>query len=217
LDATAQKRLRVIQELTELGSGFKLAIRDLEIRGAGNLLGAEQHGQIAAVGFDLYCQLLEQAVRELSGEAVTEDVDPVVTVEAEAFIPEEYVADVHQRLALYKRLAALRDEAKLEEIRAELLDRFGPVPNPVRHLLEVVDLRILARRLGIEKLEAVGEKALVTFAPSTSVPPERLLALIRGARGKIRMIRDYLLESALPRGGWGVVHQALRELLERLA
>ena len=216
LDTTAQKRLRVIQELTELGSGFKIAIRDLEIRGAGNLLGAEQHGQIAAVGFDLYCQLLEQAVRELRGEEITEDVDPIVTIEAEAFIPEEYVGDVHERLSLYKRLAALRHAAECEEVRAELLDRFGPLPSPVRQLLEVVELRVVARHLGIEKLEAIGQKVLITFAPSTPVPPERLLVLIRQERGRIRLVRDFLLEAPLPGGGWGAVHGALRELLERL-
>ncbi len=216
LDTTAQKRLRVIQELTELGSGFKIAIRDLEIRGAGNLLGAEQHGQIAAVGFDLYCQLLEQAVREFKGEAVKDEVDPIVTVEAEAFIPEEYVGDVHERLALYKRLAALHQDAEVEEVRAELSDRFGPLPSPVRQLLEVVELRILARHLGIAKVEAIGQKALITFAPSTPVPPDRLLTLIRQGRGRTRLVRDYLLEAPLPGGGWGAVHGALRDLLERL-
>ena len=216
LDTVAQKRLRVIQELTELGSGFKIAVRDLEIRGAGNLLGAEQHGYIAAVGFDLYCQLLEQAVRELRGEEVTEEVDPVVTVEVEAFIPEEYVEDVRERLSLYKRLAALQKETELEELRRELLDRFGPLPSPVRQLLEVVELRILARQLGIEKLEAIGEKVLITFAPRTPVPPERLLTLIRQERGRIRLVRDFLLEAPVPRGGWGTVHRAVRDLLLRL-
>ena len=216
LDTTAQKRLRVIQELTELGSGFKVAIRDLEIRGAGNLLGAEQHGHIAAVGFDLYSQLLEQAVRELRGEPVQEEVDPVVTVEAEAFIPEEYVSDVRERLSLYKRLVALKDEAELEDVRGELLDRFGPLPTPVRHLLEVVELRIPARRLQIEKIEAIGEKALILFAPSTPVLPERLLGLIRQERGRLRMVRDFLLEARMPRGGWGAVHGAVRDLLSRL-
>ena len=107
LDETAQRRLQVIEELTELGAGFKLALRDLEIRGAGNLLGAQQHGHIAAVGFDLYTKLLEEAVRELRGEAATAEVDPTITVEVEALLPEAYVPEENQRLALYKRLAEL--------------------------------------------------------------------------------------------------------------
>jgi transcription-repair coupling factor (superfamily II helicase) len=104
LDETAQRRLRVIEELTELGAGFKLALRDLEIRGAGNLLGAQQHGHIAAVGFDLYTKLLEEAVRELRGAAPAAEVDPTVTVEVEALLPEAYVPEESQRLALYQRL-----------------------------------------------------------------------------------------------------------------
>src|SRR5262249_37646167 len=128
VDEAAAKRLRVLQELTGLGSGLKAALRDLEIRGAGNLLGAEQHGQIEAVGFDLYMKLLDQSVRELRGEPVEEELDPVVTVDAAAYLPEHYVAEAGQRLALYKRLAGIRGDAELAEVRAELADPFAPLP-----------------------------------------------------------------------------------------
>ena len=128
VDETAQRRLRVIEELTELGAGFKLALRDLEIRGAGNLLGAEQHGHIAAVGFDLYTKLLEEAVRELEGEPAAPGIDPTVTVEAEALLPEDYVPEVNQRLAFYSRLGDVAGDEAIEEIRDEIADRFGPLP-----------------------------------------------------------------------------------------
>ncbi len=216
IDETAQKRLRVIQEMTELGSGFRLALRDLEIRGAGNLLGAQQHGHIAAVGFDLYSKLLAEAVRELTGEATEEAPEPVVIVEVEARLPESYVPEVSQRLALYKRLAAAARAEEVAEIRAELRDRFGPLPAPVTQLLEVVELRTLARRLGIERLEAVGGRAVVTFAPSTPVSPERLLGVISAEAGRLRLRKEFVVEAPIPRGPWPAVRQALRELLQSL-
>ncbi|MBI2555712.1 MAG: transcription-repair coupling factor [Candidatus Rokubacteria bacterium] len=216
VDDTAQKRLRVIQELTELGSGFRLALRDLEIRGAGNLLGAQQHGHIAAVGFDLYSKLLAEAVRELTGETVEEAPEPVVTVEVEALLPESYVPDVSQRLALYKRLAGLTRAEEVAEIHAELRDRFGPLPPPVVHLLEIVELRAAARALGIERLEAVGGRAVVTFAPSTPVAPERLVRAVSTEPGRLRLRKEFVVEAPIPRGPWPAVRQALGELLGSL-
>ncbi|MBI4590640.1 MAG: transcription-repair coupling factor [Candidatus Rokubacteria bacterium] len=213
IDETAQKRLRVIQELTELGSGFRLALRDLEIRGAGNLLGPEQHGHIAAVGFDLYSKLLAEAVRELKGEPAEAALEPVVTVEVEALLPETYVREVTQRLALYKRLAGVTRMEEIAEIRAELRDRFGPLLPPVEHLLEVIEIRALARQLGIERVEAVGGRALLTFAPSTPVSPERLIRAIREAPGRLRLKKEFVVEAPIPREPWPLVRKALGELL----
>ena len=216
IDETAQKRLKVLQELTELGSGFKLALRDLEIRGAGNLLGPEQHGHIAAVGFDLYAKLLAEAVRELKGEPAEPALDPAITVEVEAYLPETYVPEVNQRLALYKRLAGLADPAGIEEVRAELLDRFGPLPPPVERLLEIVALRVEARALGIEKLEARGGRAVLTFVPSTPVAPKQMVRMIAQSQGRLRFREEFVLEAAVPAGPWPAVRQALAALLERL-
>jgi transcription-repair coupling factor (superfamily II helicase) len=215
IDEAAQKRLQVIQELNELGSGFRLALRDLEIRGAGNLLGAEQHGHIAAVGFDLYMKLLAEAVREFRGEPAEAAPDPVVTVEVEAFLPEGYVPEVNQRLGLYKRLAGLSRKEEIGEIRLELLDRFGELPPPAERLLEVVELRIAARALGVEKVEAAGGKALITFAPSTQVSPERLLQIIREGEGAVRLKKEFVVEASIPSGPWLAVHEALVKLLGR--
>ncbi len=217
VDDTAAKRLRVIQELTELGSGLKVALRDLEIRGAGNLLGAEQHGQIEAVGFDLYLKLLDQAVRELKGEPVEEELDPVVTVEAAAYLAEAYVPEPAQRLALYKRLAGIRTLAEVEEVRTELTDRFGPLPVPARQLLDVVALRVSAKALRIEKLEAREGRARLTFAPGTPVTPARLVALLRAHPKRVRLLREFVLEATVPAASWAETYAALRRLLEEVA
>ncbi len=217
VDEQAQRRLRVLQELTELGSGFKLALRDLEIRGAGNLLGAEQHGHIAAVGYDLYVKLLAEAVRELKGEAADTSVDPVVNVDVEAYLPEHYVPEVNQRLALYKRLTAAAAPAELDDLRLELEDRYGPMPSAVQQLLEVVAIRIAARPLGIEKVEAGTGVAVVTFSRVTRVSPEQLVHAIRESRGRLRMRGEFTLEATIPRGDWPVTREALMTLFAQLA
>ncbi|MBI1847222.1 MAG: transcription-repair coupling factor [Candidatus Rokubacteria bacterium] len=217
VDEQAQKRLRVLQELTELGSGFKLALRDLEIRGAGNLLGAEQHGHIAAVGFDLYSKLLAEAVRELKGEPLRPTVEPVISVNVEGFLPDEYVPEVNQRLAIYKRLGAAGDDAEIRDIRAELEDRFGPLPAEAETLLDIVRIRAAARALGVERVEAGGGKALITFARSTPVPPERVVSVLRESLGRITMKREYTLEAAIPSGSWAVVREGVLGLLARFA
>jgi transcription-repair coupling factor (superfamily II helicase) len=216
VDEQAQKRLRVLQELTELGSGFKLALRDLEIRGAGNLLGAQQHGHIAAVGYDLYSKLLAEAVRELSGQPSTATVEPQVSAPVEGFLPEDYVPEVNQRLALYKRLAGTADEEALADIRAELADRFGPLPPEAEQLVDVVRIRLAARRLSIEKVEIGEARALLTFAATTPVPPGQLLAAIRDSKGRLKMKRDFVLEATIARGDWPRVRESVLAVLETL-
>ncbi len=217
LDETAQRRLRVIEDMTELGAGFRLAMRDLEIRGSGNLLGAEQHGHIAAVGFDLYTKLLAEAVRELKGEPAGTTVDPVITVGVEALLPDAYILEVNQRLAIYQRLTDLDGDDAITEMRLELTDRFGPPPPSVEALLDVVGLRALARRLHAERVEAGGGRALVTFAPSTPVTPERILTVIGRAGSGVRMRKEFMLEAHIPAGPWPAVRDALRALLGSLA
>ncbi len=216
LDETAQRRLRVIEEMTELGAGFRLAMRDLEIRGSGNLLGAAQHGHIAAVGFDLYTKLLGETVRELKGEPAAAHIDPVISADVEALLPESYVPEVNQRLALYKRLAEIEVAEDVAPMRAEVADRFGPPPPAVETLLDVVALRVLARALGVERIEARGGRAVFTFAPSTPVAPERILAVIAKSRGRMALKKEYTLEASVPREPWPAVRDALRAILESL-
>ncbi len=218
VDEQAQRRLRVLQELTELGSGFKLALRDLEIRGAGNLLGPEQHGHIAAVGYDLYSKLLGEAVRELRGDpAAAATVEPVISVDAEGLLPEEYVPEVNQRLALYKRLAAADSAETVAELQAELADRFGPLPAVAEQLLDTVRIRVVARALAIEKIEVGEGKALVTFAPSTPIDPQRLVHAIQKSRGRLRLRREFTVEAMVARGEWSKVRDSVLRLLEELA
>src|SRR2546429_220899 len=216
VDEQAQRRLRALQEFTELGSGFKLALRDLEIRGAGNLLGAAQHGHIAAVGFDLYAKLLAEAVRELKGEPTAAAVEPVISVAVEGFLPDDYVPEVNQRLAFYKRLASAVSDAEVDDLRAELLDRFGPPPTEAEQPFDVVHLPGAARSLGVEKLEAGEGVALVTFAPGTPLDARRLLRAIEGSRGRLKMKREFTIEAVVERGEWARVRGSLLRLLESL-
>src|SRR2546427_2120761 len=217
VDEQAQRRLRALQEFTELGSGVQLSLRDLEIRGAGNLLGAAQHGPLAGVGFGLYAKLLAEGVRELKGEPSSKQVEPVISVDVEALLPESYVPEVNQRLALYKRLAELTGEDEIARIRAELGDRFGPLPAGVAALLEVVTLRVAARTLGVERIEARGGRASLTFAPSTPVTPERILGTIARGRGGMMLRKEYTLEVRVPEGPWPAVRDALTAVLKELS
>jgi len=217
VDEQAQRRLRVLQELTELGSGFKLALRDLEIRGAGNLLGAQQHGHIAAVGFDLYSKLLAEAVAELKGEPAAATIEPVISVNTEGFLPEDYVPEVNQRLAFYKRLAGASGDDAVADLRAELADRFGPPPHEVEQLLDIVRIRGAARNLGIERIEAGAGRALLTFAPSTKVEPATLVGLVQKSRGRLAMKREFTLDAVIARGEWPAVRDAVLALLAEIA
>jgi transcription-repair coupling factor (superfamily II helicase) len=216
IDETAQKRLRVIEESTELGAGLRLAMRDLEIRGTGNLLGAAQHGHIAAVGFDLYSKLLAEAVRELRGEPAAARVDPVISADVEALLPESFVPEVNQRLALYKRLAEIERPEEIADARAELADRYGPLPPPVEALMDVIGLRVAARALGVERVEAGGGRAVLTFAASTPVTPERMLKAIAASRGGLVLRKEYTVDARIPREPWSAVRDALAKLLESL-
>jgi transcription-repair coupling factor (superfamily II helicase) len=189
----AQKRLRVLQELDDLGSGFRLAAHDLEIRGAGNLLGKRQSGQIAAVGLELYMRMLEDVVLELRGAERRVEVDPEVQLGVPAFIPEEYVPDVSQRLVLYKRLASVARSDDLAEIAAEMQDRFGPLPPPVDTLVQVMDLRRHLKALLVTRARRRGDQVLFDFHPSTPLETSRLLAIVRKSDDRCRMVGEYQL------------------------
>ena len=159
----AQKRLRVIEEFTDLGSGFKIALRDLEIRGTGNILGPQQHGHIVTVGYELYCQLLEEAVMALKGEKVEASMETRISVPVEAYLPDDYVPDSRQKVAIYKKIAGLKDDTALDELREELRDRYGAIPEPTEMLLEIASIKQLSQNLGIAAIVAGKEQVKVTF------------------------------------------------------
>ncbi len=179
LTETAEKRLEAIREFTQLGSGFQVALRDLEIRGAGNLLGAEQHGFMISVGFDLYCRMIEEAVKALRGEEITETFLPAADLPVDAHLPCGYVPDDRQRLDLYKRIAAARTHADVQAIEEEIQDRFGPPPAPVRNLLELIRLRVDAAAVGIESIAAKEDHLTVVLAPRNRLDDKAVARLWR--------------------------------------
>ena len=173
ISATAKKRLQAIKEFSELGSGFKLAMRDLEIRGAGNLLGKEQHGSVGEVGFNLYCRLLEEAVKELRGEKEgkekEKEITPVIDVKIDAYIPGEYIPDLKQRVLIYRKLAEIKDLEDLERIKEELRDRYGIYPWELKNLLEIIYLKIFLRKLGISSLVVKENKLILRYLQNDKI------------------------------------------------
>jgi len=195
----ARNRLKVLQEMTELGVGFRVASHDLELRGAGDLLGSKQAGQIAAVGFEMYTELLEEAIQELKGLAKEDQVDPEIRLGISAYLPEKYVSDPNQRLVFYKKLAAADDEEALYAVVDELRDRYGEVPEPAAVLLEVMKLRVLMKRLKVELVEYDGRQLIFAFHAATRVTPEKILHLMENSAGKYRFSPDYRLSVRLGR------------------
>jgi transcription-repair coupling factor (superfamily II helicase) len=187
----AERRLKVLQSLDTLGAGFQLASHDLDMRGAGNLLGEEQSGHIKEVGFELYQQMLEEAVlsaRAGLSEPVADRWSPQITIGTPILIPEDYVADLSVRLALYRRLADMEAERDIESFAAEMVDRFGPLPLEVEHLLQIVAIKALCRRANVEKLEAGPKGVVLSFRDNNFANPDGLFAFIRelGSAARVR-------------------------------
>ncbi|MGC4407261.1 transcription-repair coupling factor [Rhizobium rosettiformans] len=221
LTAGAERRLKVLQSLDTLGAGFQLASHDLDIRGAGNLLGEEQSGHIKEVGFELYQQMLEEAVAEVKGvdEVVDTGWSPQIQVGTSVMIPENYVPDLHLRMALYRRLGELDDLREIDGFGAELIDRFGPMPIEVQHLLKVVYIKALCRVANVEKLEAGPKGVVVQFRSKQFPNPAALVGYIakQGSMAKIRADHSVFLTRDLPTpekrlAGAAVVMTQLAEL-----
>lgn len=202
LTEEAKQRLQAIQEFTELGAGFKVAARDLEIRGAGNLLGQEQSGQIAAVGFELYLEMIQELVTSLRGVSPEEKIETTLHFRVSAFIPEEYISDSFQRLSIYKRLSRCEDLDEIQAIRGELEDRYGLPPAPVEHLFQIIQLKGMAKRLQIIKIEERGQKIRFSFQESDSPPSIDPQSLLKQFPGKIQFINAYSLELAIKSNLW---------------
>jgi transcription-repair coupling factor (superfamily II helicase) len=190
-----------------------VAARDLEIRGAGNLLGPEQHGQIAAVGFDLYCRLIDSTIKELKGEVVVESVEPSITLDAEGYLPETYVEDPDLRLQLYKRLTSLTATEEVPAFREEMVDRFGELPEQAERLLQALTLRIMAQSLAVRELKATGDTIRLVFGASPPLVPAKVAALIHAERGRVRYLPNDTLVYRV--NGEGLIPSALA-LLSRL-
>ena len=180
LSQVAQERLSAIKEFSDLGSGFRVAALDLEIRGAGNLLGGEQSGQIEAIGFDMYVKLLERTVRELKGESVDDERRATVNLGIELRVDEDYVTETNQRLALYRRVASAVDESELSALLEEMGDRYGPVPVTLARLVEFGRIRVMADRLGIESIDRERHLLVIRFRGDAALDPQRLVDMVQG-------------------------------------
>nr|AGS53005.1 transcription-repair coupling factor [uncultured bacterium contig00030] len=181
------KRLQTISDFTELGSGFKIAMKDMEIRGAGNLLGREQSGDIYSVGFDLYVKLLDEAVRRLEDSNYESETETLLELEYSGFIPDSYISSPQQKMEVYKMIAAIRDKDELERVYAELLDRFGPLPDEAASLMALADIRIICRRLSVSSLKEKNGSVRIEFAKVARINVERLLRMIKDSYGKVKI------------------------------
>ncbi|KAB2912285.1 MAG: transcription-repair coupling factor [Hyphomicrobiaceae bacterium] len=196
LSVGAEKRLKVLQSLDTLGAGFSLASHDLDIRGGGNLLGEEQSGHIREVGFELYQSMLEEAVAALKGGDLGEGRDqwsPQISLGTAVLIPESYVGDLQLRLGLYRRLSALEKRSDIDTFAAELVDRFGELPQEVVHLLDIVEIKGLARQAGLQQVDAGPKGAVIGFRRNQFANPEGLIALMQKSRGGVKLQPDHKL------------------------
>lgn len=210
----ARKRLTALEEMSDLGAGFQLAARDMEIRGVGNMLGRNQSGHISTVGFDLYCKLLEETIREMQGEQIEEKVETEVDFQVRGYIPKDYITDLNQRLEMYRRLQVTDRLEDLDSIRKEFEDRFGAIPDPTAKLLALMEVKILCQRLHITKVRRSGNYVYLIIAPSTPVRSENLARLLDF---RLKLVSEYELSVKLDNQGWRKDIQRVIEYLAQLA
>ena len=211
----AKKRLQAVQEMSYLGAGFRLALKDLEIRGAGNVFGQEQSGHIHDIGYDLYIEMLEKAVAELKGIDIKEEFEPGIDMKISAFIPENYIEDITIRLSFYRRMSSMKTEKAVIEFEEELKDRFGSFPEEVSNLMDVIRLKILARELLILKLIESGGRVKFVFSPDTPVQPDQLFALQKKRKSLIRLFPDGF-ELNLKGLQWKMIFEEVYKVMEEL-
>ncbi|MDO5345089.1 MAG: transcription-repair coupling factor [Lachnospiraceae bacterium] len=222
LKEVAEKRLSAIREFTELGSGFKIAMRDLEIRGAGNLLGSEQHGHMEAVGYDLYCKLLNESVKEIKGEStIQEDYDTTIDLDVDAFIPERYIRNEAQKLDIYKRIAVISGEEEYDDMLEELMDRFGEPPKSVQNLLAIAWLKAIAHGIYLTELTQKGDEIRFVFYEKALIDVTKIDGFLKEFKGRMKFTVDtnpYFIYSKPRKGGReneDVLLQ-VREILDRM-
>ena len=218
LSEIAMKRLQVISDFTELGSGFKIAMKDMEIRGAGNLLGKEQSGEIYSVGFDLYLKMLEEAVERLQNSDFVPEADVWLELEYSGFIPDGYIELAQTKMEVYKKIASISTQDELDRVYTELIDRFGPIPDEVQSLLSLAEIRIICRRLSIASLKEKAGRVQVEFSRVSKVSVERLLRMMKESAGRVKLDPHHANILILETGKIGLKEKSefIREKLERL-
>jgi transcription-repair coupling factor (superfamily II helicase) len=217
LSRDAQKRLKVLMEHSDLGAGFQIAMSDLKIRGGGSILGAAQSGHIAAVGYDMFLQLMETAVCELRGESVVEALEPEINVSLSAFLPEGYIPDIDQRMSAYRRLAKMSELEEIADFKSEMLDRFGPLPEEAGNMLLKVMLRVLSIRAGVRRLDLVGRRLVLGFSSDHQRQPEKMVDMILGQPHRLRLTPEHLLRVELAGTGRTAALGETKRLLGEIA
>ena len=209
LTSDARKRLKVLMEHSDLGSGFQIAMNDLEIRGGGAILGASQSGHIAAVGYDMFLQLMEEAVADMKGEPLAQPLDPEINIQLSAYFSESYIPDIDQRMFLYRRLARMSELQELSDIRTELSDHFGPLPDGATHLLFKIMLKIMARHAGVSRLDLRDRMLVLSFSAAHLQDPSVVTELIRRDPRQFEFSPDGVLKARLAaQGAVGQLAQA---------
>ena len=216
LTPLARRRLAALKEFSDLGAGFKIAALDLELRGAGNLLGGEQSGHIEAVGFELYTQMLDRAVRELKGEVAPEEAETQLNLGLNIRIPGDYIAEENQRLRMYKRIAGVETAAQLDDVRSELKDRYGEPPTVVQNLLEYASLKLFAVKVGVASIERKREQVTIKFRQDANIDPEKLARFVSAQTGA-HFAPDGTLKFPLKAAPAGAILTMLRDLLDELS
>ena len=220
LGKNAQKRLKVLMEHSDLGSGFQIAMSDLKIRGGGTILGASQSGHIAAVGYDMFLKLMENSMAELKGEAVQDSLEPEINVSMPTFIPESYIPDIDQRLSAYRRLVKLTELNEIADFKVELLDRFGKLPVEVSNLLLKIMLRVLAIKAGVKRLDLIGQQVSLNFSGAHQSNPAGIFKMLDSKKHGFEFTREQVLKANLEKGSTtGLLTQVkniLKEIMQRV-
>lgn len=213
----ARKRLSAIEEMSDLGAGFELAARDMEIRGTGNMLGHNQSGHISAIGFDLYCKMMEETIREMKGQKVESKVEPEINLEIKGYIPKDYVSDLNQRLELYRRLQLLDAFEDLKILKVELTDRYGNFPEEVEKLLVLLEIKLYCQKLDISKIRLKHNEITLTIDSSTRLSTHKFMQIFDS---RMRLISEYQFALKLKNKGWkedsGVICAYLKKLMDCL-
>ncbi|MBN2510872.1 MAG: transcription-repair coupling factor, partial [Spirochaetales bacterium] len=187
LSEIAMKRLQIISDYTDLGSGFKIAMKDMEVRGAGNLLGRQQHGEIASVGFDMYLRILDEAVAELQPEKEETAPDAYLELDYSGYIPDAYISEPVEKMEVYKKIASIQSDNDLEYITGELIDRFGPLPDELHSLMSLAELRIICKKLFISSLQERKGNVRIEFSRVSVINVDKVLHLIKNSGGTVRL------------------------------
>jgi len=216
ISSDARERLRVLQDISELGAGFRIATHDMEIRGAGDMLGNRQSGTVTEIGFELYNQMLEETISRMRGEESVERVEPEISLKVPAFIPEAFVKDAGQRLVIYKKLTQAESEEDVLDVQNEVLDRFGKYPLATSYLFEIMKLRILLKKLIVRQIDFDGKAVTISFHPRTPASPDTIIGMMRSEPKKYQFTPDYKLVCTLKDTSFEGIIEMSKSVLQRL-